>query len=261
MSESRDFGRMALELREALDQHSREELADLLTHILRTYVIEANASINLDTGPQPGLGELRGLSFAQLVLRLQMSLPHDELRKLQVSGSRVWVEEGGREMNLTAWEEEAAELPPDEEVISPPRSGRRAAPEPESESEPDPWDAGPSRREGPPRVERVEASPSPWSPPPAVTREAAPGVPAPRRDAPSPGVRVEEVGPVARPAAGLRGQQPNTSPRLPGEEARPGRRRPSWSDDPTSDEVPAPRGKGEAEVGDVSERFSMLELD
>lgn len=285
MTESRDFGRMAQELRQALDQYSREELADLLCHIMRTYVIEAGAPLELDTGPEPGLSELRSLSFAQLVLRLQMSLPQEELRRLEVSGSRVWVRDGQREIPLTQ-EEPEPEPVPDAEVIDrePPRAEppRSASPQeaparpaaPARSAEPDPWEAPgggwdpptrdpePAPAPAPPRVERVQAEPEPWRPAPAVTRQAAPGAIAPRSgDRPvsgRAGISMEDMGQVSRPAAGLRGQA-DTSPRLPGQEQRP-RRRPAWAAEPTVDEVPPPEPV-EDDITETSERFSMLELD
>ncbi len=315
MTERRDFGRMAAQMRSALDQYSREELADLLVHLTRAYVVEGNAPVSLDTSHGGGLDDLRDLSFPQLILHLQMNLPHEELRRFQVSGGRVWVEHQGREVAL-AGGEVALELPPDAELIAPelvePRGGRReergatglrevpaarrdeATRREESTRREDTarreettrrdleerWD------EPAPRVERVELRPELWDEPtPRVVREAAPGVVAPRREAPtregavtresaaavSSGVRVEDAGRVERPSVGLR-EQGDASPRRPPttQPAAMTQRRAGWSSEPTSDEPRRPSQEGakgkekdsaKDEVGDVSGRFSMLELD
>ncbi len=268
MTDSRDFGRMALDLREALDTYSREELADLLTHIVRVYVIEGNSSVSMDGQASAGMQDMQNLSFAQVILRLQMSLPHEELRRLQVSGSRVWVESQGREIALT--DDGPNEMPPDPEVIEAP-----PAPAPERSYEPDPWETGgrtaaptpapvAQNSESSPRVERVRAEPEPWGGTPSVSRRTTPGAVAPRsamRDESAtrtPGVTMEEVGSVQRPGLDLR-TQPEAPARLPG--APPRRRRPSWSAEPTSDETTVPDRSKDEDVGDVSERFSLLELD
>jgi hypothetical protein len=209
MTERRDFGLMAGEMREALEQYSREELADLLTHVVRVFVVEGQSPVQVDHEDAPaGLDELKGLTFAQLVLHLQMNLPHPELQRLRVSGPDVWAEADGAELRMTgSGVDGPAEEPPDADIIgahdspgvftqsAPTRRPFPSAPEPAPEPEP----------------------PSPWDlPPPASRQEAAS---------------------IQRPDVSLRDPAPQAPPpRLP---------------DPEPDE----------DIGDASDRFSMLELD
>jgi uncharacterized protein YjbI with pentapeptide repeats len=209
MTERRDFGLMAQEMREALDQYSREELMDLVTHLARVFVVEGNAPVALEEAPPPpaGMSELSGLSFAQLVLHLQMHLPHDELRRLRVSGPDVWVERGDRQVTLTTSAgDEPLEEPPDNDIIGAHDDqllGRRRS-------------ASPPAAGGPP------SEPAEWdAPPPATHREA---------------------GQIPRPSTGLRGDAERPQPPAP---------QPHTESEPDASE----------DIGESSDRFSMLELD
>ncbi len=210
MTERRDFGLMAQEMREALDQYSREELADLLTHVVRVFVVEGASPVQVDHQEAPaGMSELEGLTFAQLVLHLQMNLPHPELQRLRVSGRDVWAEARGVELQLTGdGSAESAEEPPDADIISAhdgpgvfTQEAPARRPFPSAASEPEP----------------APEPPSPWDLPPPASRQAAASIP--------------------RPDVGLRDPAP---------------------------QVPAPRlpdSEPDEDIGDASDRFSMLELD
>lgn len=265
MSERRGVGRMTDQMREAMEQYSREELMDLLTHIVRVYVVEGGgAGVSVESAPQ-GLSELRGLSFSQLVLHLQMNLPHEELRRLHVSGSRVWMSSSdGRELDLT--EEAPLEAPPDPEVIEPSapvdESPRARVPAQEA------FGSRGARRGGAPGVSAVDG-PVVAAPQGREEGSAPLGAPrprrAPRQDA---GSVAQRAGQVARPDVGLRGEQPSSTPRLPPSSTREqrdwledmgGGRRQAASSGPSPAE--ASSESVEDEVGEVSDRFSMLELD
>lgn len=93
MSDRHDLRRQTREIREALSRFSPEQLVDILTHIFRQYVMEGAAapasSVTL-------ADELQGLSFAQVVERLQLRLDLPELRLLEVAGGRVSCRVEGR---------------------------------------------------------------------------------------------------------------------------------------------------------------------
>ncbi len=263
VTQSRDFGQMAREMRASLDKYSKEELADLLTHLVRVYVVEGGASVSLDAGVSADWQQLRALSFSQLVLHLQMNLPHEELRGLHVSGARVWVEQGGVEISLTPGEE-SAEQPPDADVIEPTQ------------------EPVPAQRAGSPGVAIAVEPPATgpvypdrWDEPPVPVR----GAPRPRSSehTGSPGTTIEEVGRVQRPEVRLRNQPPSPPSRLPPPTAGPGPSRRGETLPPPREErsderfsMPAieevrekfpPDQDPAEEVGEVSDRFSMLELD
>lgn len=268
MSERRGVGRMTDQMREAMEQYSREELMDLLTHIVRVYVVEggSGAGVSVESAPQ-GLSELRGLSFAQLVLHLQMNLPHEGLRRLHVSGSRVWVSSSeGRELDLT--EEAPLEAPPDPEVIEPSapvdEAPRGRVPAQEA------FGSRGARRGGAPGVSAVDG-PAVGAPRGRDEGSAPLGAPRPRRAPRQDAASVaQRAGQVARPDVGLRGEQPSSTPRLPPSSTREQR---DWLEDmgggrrqaapPGSSPAPAEASSEavEDEVGEVSDRFSMLELD
>ena len=251
MSDRRDFSRNAQQMREALDQYSREELVDLLTHLVRVYVIEGDGGGPVEASAPAGLEAMRGLTFAQLVLHLQMNLPHEGLRQLQVSGGRVWVSEGGTEITLTA--PPAPEAPPDAEMIERDPPTRMSAEEA--------FGAGDVRR--PARGEVAVAGPvAPQATAPQARRE---GTPRPRTQVrQGPAATAREAARVERPGLGLRAQ-PQASPRQPptalatprdwAAEMTP--RRGQTSEPPAREPV---EDEGD-EVGEVSDRFSMLELD
>lgn len=287
MTERRDFGRMALEMRESLDQYSREELADLLTHIVRVYVIEGSQGVSVEAPPSPGMDRLKQLSFAQLMLHLQMNMPHEELRKFQVSGQSVWIEDNGREIHLTATEP-AQELPPDADMIAPemvtPPSPRAVTPvaQPMAAAPPappsEPWgsrDEAPRQAPADPWETRGTSAPrqapsEPWGSRDTAPRQApapAPvGLPRQRRQAPSgPGVTAQDAGRVQRPSVGLRDQSA-TQARLPSSNQSPQNPPPRrvqnpWAEELRDDSPKSGNEKSTEEIGDVSGRFSMLELD
>ena len=238
MAERRDFGPVAGQMREALEKYSREELADLLTHIVRVYVIEGKEPQLSEAGKVSSEDNLRALSFPQLMLHLQMNLPHPELKRLRVSGDRVWAERDGAEV-LIAGEPEPDEQPPDWDEMgeaardeTPRRRPRgvRAA-------------TGPVRREAPPE---------PTTPPPGTPRRRR------AEPAPTPATMAAESAQVERPGVGLRDEP--ASPATPPRRERPSPR--EWFQE-ASAPPPAPSSSKDPddEVAERSDRFSMLELD
>jgi hypothetical protein len=106
-----DLRQLATNVKDALADCDRETLLDLLTFVLKEYVVE---------GPPPMLmhqaetiAELGGLSFAQLVVALQTRLDLPELSLFAVDGERVSVRVGGvmQPLDASRAAPPAAELP------------------------------------------------------------------------------------------------------------------------------------------------------
>jgi|SRR5579862_4722143 len=106
-----DLRQIATNVKDALADCDRETLLDLLTFVLKEYVVE---------GPPPMLmhqaetiAELGGLSFAQLVTALQTRLDLPELALFAVDGDRVSVRVGGvmQPLDASRVAPPAAELP------------------------------------------------------------------------------------------------------------------------------------------------------
>lgn len=89
-----DLRRQTREIQESLSRFDREQLVDILTHVFRVYVMEGAALSppNLSSGGD----ELAGLSFAQLIERLQLRLDLPELKLFEAQGGRVSVRIDGR---------------------------------------------------------------------------------------------------------------------------------------------------------------------
>ncbi len=88
-----DLRELAANVKDAFGEMDRETLLDILTFIVKEYVVE---------GPPPMLvhqaetmADLQGLSFAQLIAALQTRLDHPELAMFAVDGDQVSVRVGG----------------------------------------------------------------------------------------------------------------------------------------------------------------------
>jgi len=106
-----DLRELASNVKEAFAEMDRETLLDILTFVVKEYVVE---------GPPPmlvhqaeTLADLQGLSFAQLISALQTRLDHPELAMFAVDGEQVSVRVGGVMQPLHAQRQPmtAAELP------------------------------------------------------------------------------------------------------------------------------------------------------
>ena len=133
MSHSRNFGPLANQMRDALERYSREELIDLMTHILRIYVLEESVPMSPELRKPQATESLAGLSFPQLLLRLQTTLDVEELGRFRVDGATVYVTVGDAEFNLFGLTpilppeptpEESAPIPEEEEDRFGPREER-----------------------------------------------------------------------------------------------------------------------------------------
>ena len=111
-----DLRQIATNVKDALADCDRDTLLDLLTFVLKEYVVE---------GPPPMLmhqaetiADLGGLSFAQLVVALQTRLELPELALFAVDGERVSVRVGGVMQPL-----DASRLAPAATELPRPQSG------------------------------------------------------------------------------------------------------------------------------------------
>lgn len=158
MSSSRSFGPVAEQMKGALQKYSKDELVDLMTHIVKTYVVEGTLPLRTEGDDRRSEEELARLSFPQLLLHLQMRLDHREWSAFSVSGEDVWVSIGGQRLNLTSRQTAPSSAPPSQsgayEPIEPP--GTRLARE-GTQAFGTPTDTGMEEEETPPESSPEEA--------------------------------------------------------------------------------------------------------
>jgi hypothetical protein len=119
---------MAAQLRSALERYSREELVDLMTHLLRVYVLEQAPVIAPELEKPQLSDELEKFTFPQLLIHLQMSLELAELSRFRVAEGKVFVTVGDNEFQLDGpspiLPPEPAEVLMSEPPPPPPSSGQ-----------------------------------------------------------------------------------------------------------------------------------------
>jgi hypothetical protein len=168
-----DLRDIASNVRDAFAEHDREMLLDILTFVLKEYVVE---------GPPPmlvhqaeTLADLKGATFAQLITALQTRFDFPELAMFVVDGETVSVRVGGVMQPLVAGRQPMAELPR-------PAAGVRVV-ETTLQQRPAPAPQQPQAAPPPARGVSVRGRPSgePPEPPPAQPPAAqpAPAQPAP----------------------------------------------------------------------------------
>ncbi|MCA9562470.1 MAG: hypothetical protein KC561_03230 [Myxococcales bacterium] len=101
MTIARSFGPAAEEMKSALEKYSKEELIDLMTHIVKTYVVEGTLPLKSEPSKKDGEEGLAELSFTQLISHLQMRLDHKEWDFFSVSGGEVFVTVRGQRLALS----------------------------------------------------------------------------------------------------------------------------------------------------------------
>jgi hypothetical protein len=161
---SRSFGPVADQMKAALERYSKEELIDLMTHIVKTYVVEGTLPLKPEVGARAGAEQLTSLSFPQLILHLQMQLDHREWAAFSVSGEDVWVASGGQRINLTNRPTSLPPAPPPaaEPQASPPPTAPPAGSRGARPSTPTPSDDQPAAPPSPPARNRP-GEPEPFS--------------------------------------------------------------------------------------------------
>ncbi len=106
MSDRIDPRRQTREIREALSRFEPDQLLEILTHVFRQYVVEGGAPPAMQLQD-----ELSGLSFAQVIERLQLRLDLPELRLFELQGGRVMVRVDGRLQPLETADSRPEPLP------------------------------------------------------------------------------------------------------------------------------------------------------
>jgi len=107
-----DLRELATNIRDAFGDADRETLLDILTFVVKEYVVEGPPPMLIHQAEK--LSDLQAGSFAQLVTALQTRLDHPELALFVVDGEQVGVRIGGVVQPLLASRQpvaSAAELP------------------------------------------------------------------------------------------------------------------------------------------------------
>lgn len=228
-----DLRELAANVKEAFAEMDRETLLDILTFVVKEYVVE---------GPPPmlvhqaeTLSDLQNLSFAQLMSALQTRFDYPELSMFTIDGDQVSVRVGGVMQPLLASRQPQGAAPPAAELPRP-AAGVRVV---ETSLQ--------QQRPAPPAPSGfIDTRQSAQTPPPAQQGSAPP----PTRGL---SLRGRPSGDGAAPAAPPGGQPAPQSPTPPAQQGG---------------AAPAPaagQGQGEkpesAGGDDASARFSLLELD
>lgn len=133
------------QIRSALERYSKDELVDLMEHLIRLYVLSEPVNLDSALSKPETLRELTGYSFSQVMSFLKSTLDLEELDHFRVSPITTFVNIGGMELDLNG----------------PAPSMTVAAPEDESSSgDEDDDDLSPAERR-----ERIDAKP--WRSAPA----------------------------------------------------------------------------------------------
>ncbi len=89
MPERPDLRQIAVDIRAALDGLDRDSLADILTYVIKEYVVEGPPPLRMQETEQ--MSDLAGKSFAELITALQTRLDVPELSLFVVEGDQVKV--------------------------------------------------------------------------------------------------------------------------------------------------------------------------
>jgi len=88
-------------MHESLSGFSKEELIDILTHLVRTYVIEGISPLKPELSVVDFPRHIRDLSFAQLIQQLKLHVDIPELNHFTIVGNEVFVEVAGENYSIT----------------------------------------------------------------------------------------------------------------------------------------------------------------
>ena len=216
-----DLRDIASNVKEAFDDADRETLLDVLTFVVKEYVVEGPPPMLIHQAET--LADLQNASFAQLITALQTRFDHPELSMFVVDGEQVSVRVGG--------------------VVQPLLAGRQPL-------------GGAADLPRPQVGVRVVETTLQQRPPPPPAAQAAPTGPAPPpRGLSIRGQPAPTPGPASPPAA------PRPSGSLAPAALAPTPPASSSGAAPASGQAPAPSDKSEPSGDDAAARFSLLELD
>ena len=182
-----DLRELASNVKEAFADMDRETLLDILTFVLKEYVVEGPPPMLVHQAER--LADLENLSFAQIIAALQTRFDHPELQMFAVDGEQVSVRVGGVMQPLVAGRQAppAAELPrPAAGVRVVETTLQQRPPQPAAPAQPAPQPAGQASAPPPVRGLSLRGRPSGDAPaaPPAQPPAQAPAQPPPAAAAP-----------------------------------------------------------------------------
>jgi hypothetical protein len=225
-----DLRELASNVRDAFADADRDTLLDVLTFVLKEYVVEGPPPMLIHQAET--LADLRGASFAQLITAMQTRFDHPELAMFAVDGEQVGVRVGGVVQPLIAARlpmGTAAELPRPAAGLRVVETTLAQRPQPAAAAAPSQPAAAPAQAPPPSRGLSIRGQPSGAGP----AASGGGGAPSGGGGAPSGGAPPASGG-AASPSSGA------ASPS---------------SGAPSNDK---PEGTG---GDDASARFSLLELD
>ena len=105
------------DIRDSLEKFPREALVEILTYVFKEYVVEGAAPVS--SSQAAVRDELEGLSFAEVIQRLQLRLDLPELALFEVQGDRVSVKIGGRSLPIDTQASRPDPMPPPAPLAAP----------------------------------------------------------------------------------------------------------------------------------------------
>jgi hypothetical protein len=182
-----DLRELASNVRDAFADADRDTLLDVLTFVLKEYVVEGPPPMLIHQAET--LADLKGVSFAQLITAMQTRFDHPELAMFVVDGEQVGVRLGGVVQPLIASRQPqggtAAELPRPAAGVRVVETTLAQRPQPAPAAAAAPA-AAPAQAPPPSRGLSVRGRPSGDAPAPAAAPAAPAGAPAPSGGAPAP---------------------------------------------------------------------------
>jgi hypothetical protein len=178
-----DLRDIASNVREAFAEHDRDTLLEILTFVIKEYVVEGPPPMLIHQAET--LTDLKGASFAQLITAMQTRFDHPELAMFVVDGEQVSVRVGGVMQPLVAGRQplQAAELPR-------PAAGVRVV---ETTLQPRPPQPAPAPAAAPPPTRGLSVRGRPAETPDSTSPPAAPPA-APAAAAPAGDAKPESAG-------------------------------------------------------------------
>ena len=177
------------DIRDSLEKFPREALVEILTYVFKEYVVEGAAPVS--SSQAAVRDELEGLSFAEVIQRLQLRLDLPELTLFEVQGDRVSVKIGGRSLPIDTQASRPDPMPPPAPLAAPaaPLTTAQVTLQPRSAALPAPPPAAAPAAPGMVREEIAVARR------PAAAPAQAPNPPPPRPTPPPPSATPSQSAP------------------------------------------------------------------
>ncbi len=239
------------EIKAALERYSKDELVELMEHLLRIYVLNEPVKLDSAVSRPESIRELSGCTFSQLLAYLQQNLELEELGKFRITPYTVYVSIGEAEFDLNGPTPTIASEAPAETSASGPLDDDDMSPAERMDAlDTKPWRSAPRPVQAP--VSKVET--------PSMADLFADDRPASDRgfslfeDAPTKAEDPDEPPPIADVAPG---DDPEVAPSSVNDFAKAAAAR---EDAPEVPSTPPPLAPGDKQI-DPSNRFASLDLD